>query len=107
MSSLNDVSRSIGQLEGKLGAIAEQVRANSNAHTHNTEEINKRIDRLTTAVTTLVTKVEQTDKDVAQLKPAVNKLNNARQRMLGIVGVGTILVSGAFNIVIGYLKGSL
>lgn len=98
MSSLDEVSRIVGRMEAGIDTIAKQVEAHSTLHTNNNRSLNTKIDGLTTQVTTLVANVEQTDKDVAALKPAVASLNKARNMMLGIIAAfslaGSLIVDG-------------
>ena len=101
---LDEVSLKIGGLEAGVKSISHAMSAHSTLHSENHSKLTSKIDDLTTVVAQLVTKVEQTDKDVGSLKPAVDKLNAARNRMLGIITVGTFLVSGSINLAIGYFK---
>lgn len=104
--SLDEVSVKIGGLEASVKNISQQMDAHTQLHAENHQKLTEKLDNLSTSVTQLVEKVAATDKDVTEMKPAVVKLNAARNRMLGVIGLGTVIVSALFNVGINFIKGS-
>lgn len=103
---LNQVSRSIGSLEASVKSISDQMTAHTELHAENHKLLSKKIDTLSRSVSKLCIKLEETEKDVNELKPVVNNLQAAKNQILGIISFGTLIVSTIFNLGIDFFKGT-
>lgn len=94
---MDEISRSIGALQAGVKSIGDQMESHSRNHTETHAKLAAKIDLLNTSVTTLVVEVKKTKEDVEKLQPQVNKLNAARNQVLGIVAVVSVVSGFVFN----------
>ena len=98
---MDEISRAIGALQAGVKSVGDQMDSHNRAQTETHAKLAAKIDLLNTSVTTLVVEVKKTKEDVEKIQPQVAKLNAARNQVLGIVAVISVVSGFVFN----WLKG--
>ena len=97
MSSIDEISRSIGKLEAGVHSVSKQMDAHSRVHQENNTKLTTKIDELATSMATLVSEVHATKADVEELQPDVASLKAVKNQMVGIVALFSVGATFLFS----------
>lgn len=102
--SIHDMSRALGKVEAIISALTETWQRQDDEATEGRRLLHAKMDELTKQQAILTTKVEQQTEQLSEVKPAIKRFEEQRQRQEGAASLFKVLWLGvvAFATGLGY-----